>query len=202
MSSFSIIHDTGVELRRQIFDALQATPDIDFGLSGSMDKIQIAPPSDDLPSNTLAVLFLYHIDIDKHQRNQRWLPDRNDPSLQRRPPLPLQFRFLFAPVSDDDKLNHLVLGRVFQRFYDEPTVGTLEGLPIGDSFGGASPALRIKPDMLTIEQLSQLWNALSTPFRLSLSLLVDAAVIDSGLPPRRVPRVEELLPASGLVSGG
>lgn len=202
MSSFSIIHDTGLELRRQIFEALEATPDTDFGLAGSIDRIQIAPPGDELPDNTLAVLFLYHIDIDKHQRNQRPLPHRGDATLQRKPPLPLQFRYMFAPLSDDDRINHLVLGRVFQRFYDEPMVTMLGDAPVGDSFGGASPALRVKPDMLTVEQLSQLWNALSTPYRLSMSLLVDAAAIDSGLPPRRVPRVEELLPAVGLVSGG
>jgi hypothetical protein len=202
MSSFSIVHDTGLELRRRIFEALENTPDTDFGLGGSIERIRIAPPGDDLPTGTIAVLFLYHIDIDKHLRNQRPLPDRTDPSLQRRPPLPLQFRFLFAPISDDDTLNHLLIGRVLQHFLDEPFVMMAAGQPVGDSFGGASPALRVKPDMLTVEQLSQLWNALSTPYRLSIALLVDTAAIDSGEPPRRAPRVEELLAASGLAKGG
>ena len=201
MSSFSIIQDTGLELRRQILAALETTPDTDFGLNGNIDRIQIAPPGDDIPNNTLAVLFLYHIDIDRHLRNQRPLPDRDDPSLQRKPPLPLQFRFLFTPVDGDDTVNHLVIGRVLQHFHDEPFITSFAGAPFGDSFGGASPALRVKPDMLTVEQLSQLWNALSTPFRLSIALLVDIAAVDSGEPPRHAPRVQELLAATGIEVG-
>jgi hypothetical protein len=198
MSSFSIVQDTGLELRRRIFDALETTPDTDFGLNGNIDRIRIAPPGEDLPQNSVAALFLYHIDIDRHLRNQRPLPDRDDPSLQRKPPLPLQFRFLFTPVDDDDSINHLILGRVLQHFHDHPFITTIAGQPLDDSFGGATPALRVKPDMLTVEQLSQLWNALSAPFRLSIAFLVDIAAVDSGGPPPRSPRVEELLAATGL----
>lgn len=202
MSAFSIVQDTGLELRRRIFAALEQTPDTDFGLNGNINRIRIAPPGDDLPDGTLAALFLYHIDIDRHLRNQRSLPDRTDPSLQRKPPLPLQFRFLFTPVDDDDSINHLVLGRVLQHFYDEPFITTIAGNPIGDSFGGASDALRVRPDMLTVEQLSQLWNALSAPFRLSISFLVDVGAVDSGEPPRLAPRVDDMLAAPGLVKPG
>jgi hypothetical protein len=198
MSSFSIVQDTSLELRRRIFSALQATPDTDFGLNGNIDRIRVAPPGDDLPNGTLAALFLYHIDIDGHLRNQRSLPDRDDPSLQRKPPLPLQFRFLFTPIDDDDSINHLVLGRVLQHFHDQPFITTIAGQPLDDSFGGATPALRVKPDMLTVEQLSQLWNALSAPYRLSIALLVDIAAVDSSEPPRRAPRVEQLLAATGV----
>lgn len=202
MSSFSIIQDTSLELRRRIFDALEATPDTDFGLNGNIDRIRIAPPGDDLPNGVLAALFLYHVDIDRHLRNQRPLPDRTDPSIQRKPPLPLQFRFLFTPVDDDDTVNQLVLGRALQHFHDEPFIESFAGQPLGDSFGGAATALRVKPDMLTVEQLSQLWNALSAPFRLSVAFLVDIAAVDSGEPPRRAPRVEELMAATGIATEG
>ena len=198
MSSFSIIQDTALELRRRIFAALEAIPDTDFGLNGNIDRIRVAPPGDELPNGTLAALFLYHIDIDRHLRNQRPLPDRTDPSLQRRPPLPLQFRFLFTPVDNEDTVNHLVLGRVLQYFQDEPFITTIAGQPLDDSFGGAEPALRVKHDVLTVEQLSQLWNALSAPYRLSIALLVDIAAVDSGEAPRRAPRIEELLAATGI----
>ncbi len=201
MSSYSIIQDTGLELRQRIFAALDATPDTDFGLNGNIDRIRIAPPGEDLPDGTLAALYLYHIEIDRHLRNQRALPDRDDPSLQRKPPLPLQLRFLFVPVDADDTVNHLVLGRVLQHFQDQPFITTLAGRPLDDSFGGASPVLRVKPDMLTLEQLSQLWNALSAPYRLSVAFLVDTAAVDSGEAPRRVPRVDEFLAATGVTGG-
>jgi hypothetical protein len=198
MSSFSIVQDAGLELRRRIFAALETTPDTDFGLNGNIERIRIAPPGDELPNGTLAALFLYHLDIDRHLRNQRSLPDRQDSAIQRKPPLPLQFRFLFTPVDDDDSINHLVLGRVLQHFYDQPFITTIAGQPLDDSFGGATPALRVKPDMLTVEQFSQLWNALSAPYRLSIAFLVDIAAVDSGEPPRKAPRVDELLAASGI----
>jgi hypothetical protein len=202
MSSFAIIQDTALELRRRIVAALDATPDTNFGLDGNVDRIRIAPPSEDLPNGTFAALFLYHIDIDKHRRNQRPLPDREDPAIQRKPPLPLQFRFLFVPIDDDDTVNQLVLGRVMQHFLDQPFITTIAGRPLDDSFGGATPALRVKPDVLTVEQLSQLWNAMSAPYRLSIAFLVDIAAVDSGEPPRRAPRVDELLAAAGSVTEG
>ena len=198
MSSFSIIQDAGLEMRRRIFFALETTPDTDFGLNGNIDRIRIAPPGEDIPDGSLAALFLYHIDIDKHLRNQRNLPDRDDPALMRRSPLPLQFRFLFSPLDDDDTINHLIIGRVLQHFQDQPFITTIAGQPLTDSFGGATAALRVKPDMLTVEQLSQLWNALSAPFRLSIAFLVEIAAVDSGEPPRRAPRVEEFLSATGI----
>lgn len=201
MSSFSIIQDTGLELRRRIVAALDATPDTDFGLTGNLDRIRIAPPNGDLPSGTLASLFLYHLDIDRHLRNQRPLPDRESASIQHKPPLPLLFRFIFTPVDDADTVNHLILGRVLQYFHDNPFVATIAGQPLDDSFGGAAPVLRVKPDMLTVEQLTQLWNALSTPFRLSVSFLVDIAAVDSADPPRHAPRVDELLAATGIAGG-
>jgi len=201
MSSFSIVQDASQEMRRRIFAALAATPDTDFGLNGNIDRIRVAPPRDDLPDGTLAALFLYHIEIDRHLRNQRLLPDRDDPSLQRRPPLPLQLRYLLVPLDDDDTVNQLVLGRVLQHFQDNPFIDTIAGVPLGDSFGAVSPALRVKPDMLPVEQLSQLWNALSVPYRLSVGFLVDVAAVDSSEPARRVPRTEELLTATGVAAG-
>jgi hypothetical protein len=199
MSTFAVVQETSLELRNQIFAALETTPDTDFGLNGDIDKIQVRPPGDELPNGTLATLFLFHIDLERHLRNQRPLPDRTDPALTRRSPLPLQLRYLFVPVDDDDTVNHLVLGRVLQHFYDHPMVTSLRGVPMDDSHGGASDVLRVKPDMLSVEQLSQIWNALSTPYRLSVAFLVEVAAVDSGEPPTRTPRVDELVTAIGLL---
>jgi len=202
MSAFSIIHDTTLELRRAVVRALDTTPGTDFGLNGSAERIWIGAPNDELPDDALAALFLYHIDIDRHLRNQRALPDREDPSLQHKPPLPLQFRYLFTAVDGNEKTNQLVLGRVLQTFHDHPFITSLSGEPLDDSRGGASPALRVKPEMLTVEQLSQLWNAFSAPFRLSIAFLVDIAAVDSAEPAVRAPRVRELATGTGIKRGG
>ncbi len=197
MPNFSIIQDVSIELRRQIFAALQATPDTDFGLGGTIDRITLQSPADTLDSSTVASLYLYHLEIDKHLRNQPPLPDRDRDDQHRRPPLPLQLRYLFTPVDDAETVNQLLLGRVLQHFHDFPSFATVDGEPIGDAFGGASPELRVRPDPLGLEQLSQIWNAFSTPYRLALSLLVEVVAVDSGWPPVRRRRATELVGAVG-----
>lgn len=197
MSGFGVIHDVSLELRRQVFTVLSATPGTDFFLDDEGTNITFSAPGDDLPEGTMASLYLYHLDVDKHLRNQRPLPDRSAADLFHRPPLPLQLRYLFTPVGDQEDNNHLLLGRVLQHFHDAPSFATLSGEPVGDSRGGASPELRVRTEMLSLEQLAQIWNALSTPYRLSLPLLIEIVAVDSAAPPRRTPRVETLVPALG-----
>lgn len=195
MSNFSVIHDVSIELRRQIFEALAGTPDTDFGVT-SVDRLTLMSPGETLDNNTVASLFLYHLDIDAHLRNQPPLPDASRDDRFHRPPLPLQLRYIFTPVGDEAG-NQLLLGRVLQHFHDFPSFPSLNGTPIGNSRGAASPELRVVADPLPVEQLTQLWNAFSAPYRTAISLLVEVVAIDSGLPPSQRRRVEEILPGIG-----
>ncbi len=195
MSNFSVIHDVSIELRRQIFEALAVTPDTDFGVT-SIDRLTLMSPGEILDNNTVASLFLYHLEIDAHLRNQRPLPDASRDDRFHRPPLPLRLRYIFTPVGDE-ATNQLLLGRVLQHFHDFPSFVSLNGTPIGNSRGGASSELRVVPDLLPVEQLTQLWNAFSVPYRTAISLLVEVIAVDSGLPPEQRRRVEDLLPGIG-----
>ena len=91
MSNFSVIHDVTLELRRQIFEALATTPDTDFGIT-SIDSLTLGSPGETLDNLTVASLFLYHLEIDAHLRNQRLLPDAGRDDRFHRPPLPLRLR--------------------------------------------------------------------------------------------------------------
>jgi hypothetical protein len=200
VSNFSVIHDVSLELRQQIFQALAQTPDTDFGVT-SVDRLTLMSPGEKLDNNTVASLFLYHLDIDGQLRNLSPLPDsRRDDSFHR-PPLPLQLRYIFTPVGDETT-NQLLLGRVLQHFHDFPSFASLSGLPVGTSRGAASPELRVKPDLLPVEQLTQLWNAFSVPYRTAISLLVDVVAVDSGLPPKQRQRVTDMLPGIGVMVEG
>jgi hypothetical protein len=196
LSSYAILHDVSRELRRQIFDALNAAPETVFALA-DLENVSLKPPNEPRASGQVASCYLYHVDVDQHLRNQPPLPDRGAPDRFRRPPLPLKLRYLLTPVDDDESNNHLLLGRVVQHFHDEPGFNVADGREIGDSFGGASPELRVRPDLLSMEQLAQIWNAFSTPYRLSVSLLVEIVAVDSGRPPYRQPRVREAVTAVG-----
>lgn len=159
------------------------------------------PPGDAFPAEAKISLYLYHLDIDKHLRNQKPLADRSVTGVFRAPPVPLQLRYLLTPLSGDEGNNHLIAGRVIQHFNDFQNFDQVSDprVPIGDSFGGASSNLRVRYDMLSMEQLSQIWNAFSAPYRLSISLLVETVAIDSGKVPIVMPRAEEVVPIIGKI---
>lgn len=200
MSHFGILNDVTIELQRQIFEALKETPNIDFGEGVTIKRITSRSPGEKLENGTLASLYLYHIDINQHARNQLPLADRARPNNFRKPPLPLQLRYLFTPLDADEETNQMMLGRILQHFHDFPSFESVSGQVIGDAFGGASPQLHVKPDLLSLEQLSQLWNAFSVPYRIALGFLVEVVAIDSGKSPERLERVGEFLTVTGKVT--
>ena len=194
MSGSSVISEVTTEIRQQLFAAFVASPDHDLGLT-SVDQIALKAPKD-LDQDAAASLYLYRFAIDEHLRNQRPLPDRDDQDLLRRPPMPVRLHYLFTPVGDEDT-NHILIGRMLQHFHDFPTLSTLAGVPVGDSHGAGSPALRVLPESLTLEQLSQLWTALSSPLRVGAPFRVETVAIDSGQPPKRAPRTGQVVAAVG-----
>lgn len=199
MAKFTVISDVSLELRRQIYDALNSASGIDFNLAAEAQAIFIGPPdSDDMDSQAVAALYLYHVVPSKHLRNQRPLPDPTEPGRFRLAPLPVELRYLLVPLVDDEN-GHQHLGRILQHFHDHRAFAELSGEPVGNSFGGGSTELRVSIDPLTIEQLTQLWSAFSAPYRLSIGLLVELVPIDSARPPDSVPRVDEALVLTGTM---
>ncbi len=200
MSNFEILNDVTIELQRQIIEALQESPNIGFAEKVTNDRITLRSPGEKLKTSILANLYLYHIDINQHARNQAPLADRSRPNNFRKPPLPLQLRYLFTPLDSNEETNRMMLGRVLQHFHDFPSFESVSGDAIGDAFGGASPLLHVKPDLLSLEQLSQLWSAFSAPYRIALGFLVEVVAVDSGKSPERRERVGEFLTVTGKVT--
>lgn len=198
MSNFSIVHDVCLELRRGIFEALSSTPDTDFGLAGSIERISLQSPAADLDDETLATLYLYRFGISSFLRNQQPLPDAEDPGLFHRPPLPLQLHFLFTPVAKEETTNLLLFGRVLQHLHDSAMMGTINGEQLDDSHAGASPALRIHPEPLEAEALYGLWTAFTSPVRLGTGIRVETVAIDSALPAEHLARTRTMALAVGL----
>ena len=186
---FQIIQSISDELRTQIVTTLDDAPGASFGLAGDIDRISLEPPDQTMGSDVVASLYLYHLDIDGHLRNQRLVPDRNADDLMHRPPLPLRLRYLLTPFSDDDGTNQVVIALVLQHLQDNPTFSTVDGNPVGDANGAAPVSLRARFMPLTPEGHTQLWSALNTALRLSVVIMVDIVGIESGKAPRVVPRV-------------
>ncbi|HEX8309320.1 MAG TPA: DUF4255 domain-containing protein [Allosphingosinicella sp.] len=199
MAKFTVISDVSLELRRQIYGALVSASDINFNLAAEAQAIFIGPPDfENMDSQAVAALYLYHVVPSKHLRNQRPLPDPVEPGRFRLAPLPVELRYLLVPLAEDET-GHQHLGRMLQHFHDHRTFAALSGEPIGDSFGGGSKELRVSIDPLSVEQMTQLWSAFSSPFRLSVGLLVELVPIDSARPPDTIPRVDEALVLTGTM---
>lgn len=196
MSAHTIINDVSLELRSRIFAAMNSAVGVTLGFTDEATNIVLEPPHETPDNNTRLSLYLYHIGINNTQRNQQKLaqPGRDDEF--RSPPLPLELKYLATPV-DDEESNQLVMGRLLQFVYDNPRIDSLADQPLGNSFGGGSRTLRVVPDLLNVEQLSQLWNAFNQPYRLSLAFQVDVVVIDSAKAPDIAPRVTDLLAVAG-----
>ena len=198
MSEFSVIHDVTVQLRNDIFNALQTTADTDFGLGGEIERITLGSPAAEVDDDCVASLYLYRFGVNPSLRNQQAQPDRNDPALFHYPPLPLQLHYLFTPLLEDERTNLLLLGRVLQYVLDTPIVRTLNGELIDDSHGAAPRVLRQFPEELELEHLNGLWAAFTTALRLGAGLRVETVAIDSALPPRQLARAMQLIQATGL----
>ncbi|MFN2283142.1 MAG: DUF4255 domain-containing protein [Anaerolineae bacterium] len=177
MSNYTILQDTTLELRRRIYDALDSAPDADFGLSNPESDITLSPPRDQMQGNPHLSLYLYRIDQDGHLRNQPWLPDQQ--TGLRYPPMPIKLCYLITPLEREEDQNQLMLGRIIQRFHDQPVLESLGGTPLDNSHGGNSPEMRITFEALSMEELSHIWNALRTNYRLSTAYSVHVVTVDS-----------------------
>src|SRR5690606_31348456 len=132
-------------------------------------------------------------------RNRRLLSREHHSDELLLPPLPLELRYIATPM-DDEENNQLIIGRLLQFIYDHATLDTIDGEPVENSLSG-TPRLRITPDLMNVEQLSQLWNAFSQPFRLSIAFQVDVVAVDSARAPVVAPRVVDMLAVSGVKEG-
>jgi hypothetical protein len=199
VSSFSIIQDVTRELRQRIFDSLADAPDADIALD-SIDRITLAPPREKMTGTPALSLYLFNVEPDPFLRNQRELP-MGQAGL-RQPPLVLQLRYLVTPLGDDEERNHLVLGRILQRFMTQPFIDSANGTAVGDSFGGASPQVRIVFEALPPDKLASMWMEFQTPLRLSVVYLVRAVAIDSDSGVTEAQRVVEAHTVVGRMEKG
>lgn len=200
MSSYAILQDITLELRRRIHVALASAPDADLGLTTPETDITLALPSNTSVQDSSArlSLYLYHVEPDAHLRNQPRLAVDN--TGLRFPPLAMQLRYLITPLDDEADQNHLMLGRILQHFHDESFLDSINNTPLDNSFGGNSNQIRIALEPLSVEAMSQIWSALNTDFRLSIAYLVRIVAIDSAQGVADAKRVQEKQTAIGIMA--
>ena len=199
MSAFTIINDISLEVRRRIFSSLNSAPGVTLNFTNETTNIVFTPPQETPDNGARLSLYLYHIGVNGEMRNRRLLSREHHSDELLLPPLPLELRYIATPM-DDEENNQLIIGRLLQFIYDHATLDTIDGEPVENSLSG-TPRLRITPDLMNVEQLSQLWNAFSQPFRLSIAFQVDVVAVDSARAPVVAPRVVDMLAVSGVKEG-
>ena len=165
-------------------------------------------------------LFLYKVQENSFLKNMEWQVNPVDPAKLVPPPLSLNLFYLMTAYAPNDPATgnstaHEYLGEAMRAFYENPIVPEdylVEGLK------DAREQIKIMLNTLDMEELSQVWNTFTQPFRLSALYAVSVVQLDMlsesektiakrvrqiGVPdvraPFNPPIVEKLEPISGPV---
>jgi Pvc16 N-terminal domain len=105
-----------------------------------------------------------------------------------RVPLPILLFYLVTPITAHPEVRHTLLGRVLQVLNDH---AILRGSDLRGVLKGTTERLRVNLEAMTLDELSLVWEALSEPYQLSVTYLVQVAKIDSDLEPVKAGPVVE-----------
>lgn len=168
-------------LRFLLENAIQADP----ALSGTL--VTTKPPDKARGTNTgrQLNLFLYQPQPNAAFRNGE-IPHRAIPGETGTPPLALNLFYLTTAYgeeqrADEEVMSHHLLGRAMSTLHDHPLLGADEirnALPDNDLYQQIE-RVRITLQPMTVDELSKLWSAFQTPYRLSSFYQVAVVLIES-----------------------
>lgn len=136
-------------------------------------------------------LFLYETVVNGAWRNMD-IPYQVRPGETSAPPLPLDLRYLITAFgreeNDNEAVSHRVLGGALSLLHDHPVIGRDEiALALPDTgLEEQFERLRITQLPLSLDEMSKLWTAFQTQYRLSTAFEVTVALIHSRRPTRSV----------------
>lgn len=175
-------------LDRRVNALPDVDPDSDPALAGT--QITTRPPDRARPDpggvNQLN-LFLYQTSPNAAWRNLP-PPDRVRPGESAQPPLALDLHYLVTAYGRDDDdaatTAHRLMGRAMSVLHDHALLGRAElrdAVPDND-LHEQFERIRITPEEISLEELSRLWGAFQTPYRISTGYAVTVVLIDSTRP--------------------
>lgn len=150
------------------------------GLSGLVAPADIVLSTPDefkdfAPRQPSVTVFLYHVTINGELRNGPSRPSGNG----KRPPLPLDLRFLVTPWTKDTRDAYRIIGAISLLFYDHAVLnfGELQG----DDIWSPDDTVEFLMDPVPVEQLFDIWDPAEIPFKLSLTYLARIIGLDSSI---------------------
>jgi hypothetical protein len=133
-------------------------------------------------------IYLYEVLESPLSRNRAW---RSSPDGDREyPPLALKLYYLLTPYASDLLTEHHILGDAMRTLYDHAVV---KGAQLPESLRLHIDQIAIVLMPLQLEELTRVWSALQSAYRLSIAYEVRVVPIhsDVSLTPSRVRRKEE-----------
>jgi hypothetical protein len=132
-------------------------------------------------------LFLYQTALNGTWRNMEH-PRQVKPGETGVPPLALNLHYVLTAYgrgeSDNDAVSHRVLGSAMSLLHDHPLLGAdeIKSALTGNDLYAQLERVRIVPQPMSLEEMSKLWTAFQTNYRLSSAYEVSVLLIDSNRP--------------------
>lgn len=167
-----------------IGDVTQTLMDLLTDLDVTLDSPAALPTGGEADFKKLN-LFLYQVMENPFAKNQPWLS--RSTGIQEYPPLAVNLHYLLTPYAKDPISAHQVLSHAMAILYDSAIV---PGSELSGALSTTVEHLAIVLCPMTLEELTRIWNALQTPYRLSVCYEVRIPLIRSDIR-RDVSRVSE-----------
>ena len=168
MSSSSVISDVTQTLEELLRDGQLPKNSFDVSLKSPADEKVTTS------MKPVVNLFLFRVSENPFAKNQDWLPVTAN--TLRYPPLALNLTYALTPYAENKLDEQRVFGEAMRVLYENSIIPTaaLRG-------GLENTAEELKVDLchMTLEQQTQVWNALGQPYRLSACYEVRMVLIDS-----------------------
>lgn len=119
-------------------------------------------------------IYLYQVLESAHAKNRAWRTQPN--GSQQYPPLAVHLYFLLTPYAGDQGTAHHILGDVMRIMHDSSLIDAAE-LP--ESLRLSVEQLSIVLLPMQLEDLTRIWSALQSEFRLSVAYEVRVVLLES-----------------------
>jgi Pvc16 N-terminal domain len=176
VSDYKVLAEVGQSLINLIWEGIQADPDL-VALIDSPNLISLESPAEhqeNTADTSLLSVYLYRIVEDPYLKNR--ISVEGNGGRVRKPPMALDLFYLITPLLKAPRDQQIVLGKVMQILYDRPT---LEGPELAGSLANSGETVRVVFNAVPLQEVSWIWQALETPYRLSVSYTARVTLLDS-----------------------
>ncbi len=201
MSDYKVLAEVGQSLVNVLWQQIQADSDLS-ALINNISLISLESPAEHQENTSdpaLLSVYLYRITEDPYMKNRPAVEGTG--GKVRKPPMALDLYYLITPLLKAPRDQQIVLGKILQVLYDNPT---LEGPDLDGSLATAGEPIRVVFNTVPLQEVSWVWQALETPYRLSVTYTVRVTLLDSTMEQnqQRVLAAKTSIAAKSLLGAG